>query len=204
MNLTNIENKVNELDVKVTSVKAKISLLEEQYAKSMEAIEDAKVLDIVNKKSLELLNLIQKATKNLIQDLFEGVITKALSFIHQSDDYKFELEFSKHGNNPKLSFLLKTPDMQESHDIMGTRAGGSKDIIALALRFVLLEISKNKGFLFLDEAFKRLDNPETIKKAIEFIIETQKDTGRQIFLITHKDEIIESVPNPIILKRVDT
>ena len=199
MNLSNIEKSIKNLNNNVISVKGKLSLLEEQYAESSDTLVSLKELDITNKKAIELLNFVQKATKDLIQDMFEGIITKALSFIHQSDDYKFELEFNKHGNNPKMSFLLKTPDMQESHDIMGTRAGGSKDIIALALRLVLLEISKNNGFLFLDEPYKRLDNEETINKAIEFVKETQKNTNRQIFIITHKDEVIKSVDDPIFI-----
>jgi ABC-type multidrug transport system ATPase subunit len=56
------------------------------------------------------------------------------------------------------------------------------------------------GFLFLDEPEKHLDSPETLKQMIEFIQEIQKDTKRQIFWITHKDEVVASVFNPIILK----
>jgi len=99
-----------------------------------------------------------------------------------------------------MSFLLKTSDMQESHEIVHTRAGGSKDIVSLALRLVLLEVSQNKGFLFCDEPFKRLDNEETTQKAIEFLKEVQRETGRQLFIITHKQDVIDSVNNPIIIK----
>ena len=200
IDISNIENKILQLNKETVETKAKLSVIEEQYADIVESIDQLKELDITNKKAIELLNFVQKTTKEFIQEMFEGIITKALCFIHQNDEYHFELEFDKRGNNPKMSFMLKTPDMQESHDIMNTRAGGSKDIIALALRLVLLEISKNKGFLFLDEGFKRLDNSETIKKAIEFIQETQRETNRQIFMITHKEEVVNSVLNPIIIK----
>jgi len=89
--------------------------------------------------------------------------------------------------------------MQESHDILDCRGGGTCDVVSLALRLVLLEISKMPGFLFLDEPEKHLDSPETLKKMIEFIKEMQKDTKRQIFWITHKEEVVESVSKPIIL-----
>lgn len=200
MNLNNLENSIKSLQEEVSSLKGKVSVLEEQFQESTEKLSKLKENQILNAKAIELLNLVQKATKELIQETFEGIVTKALQYIHQSDDYSFRLVFDRHGNTPKLKFLLKTPDMQEEHDIMNTRAGGSKDIIALALRLVLLEISQNKGFLFLDEPYKRLDNEETITKAIEFVKETQRDTDRQLFIITHKEEVVNSVSDPIIIK----
>ena len=89
--------------------------------------------------------------------------------------------------------------MSEAHSIIDTRGGGTADIVSLALRLVLLEISKTKGFLFLDEPEKHLDSPETLKKMIEFVQETQRNTQRQIFIITHKQEVVDSVANPIII-----
>lgn len=200
MNLTNLNNSIQGLENKVSQLQGSVNILEEQYTESTETLLSLKDEQIINIKSIELLNLVQKTTKELIQNLFESVVSKALQFVHQDNNYVFGLEFDRHGHIPKMRFLMKTPKMQESHEILTTRAGGSKDIIALALRLVLLEVSKNNGFLFLDEIFKRLDNDETIKKSIEFIQEIQKNTGRQIILISHKSEIINSVANPIIIK----
>ena len=197
MNLIGIENSIKTLEENVASLKGKVDLLETQYNSSTDKLDELKKEQVLNSKSVELLNIIQKATKEVIQDLFQDTVSKALQFVHQNDDYTFELEFSRHGNVPKMSFLLKTSDMQESHEIVHTRAGGSKDIVSLALRLVLLEVSQNKGFLFLDEPFKRLDNEETTQKAIEFLQEIQKETGRQLFIITHKQDVIDSVNNII-------
>ncbi len=200
MNLSNLKTKIKDFEDNVSSLKGRLDLLENQFVEANEMIESLKDLQITNKKSIELMNVVQSVTKDLIKSTFEHIVSNALSFIHQSDDYRFELEFDRRGNIPKLKFLVKTPDMQESHDIMNTRAGGSKDIVALALRLVLLEVSRNDGFLFLDEPFKRLDNAETERKAIEFIQEMQRESNRQIIIISHKDEVINSVDNPIIIK----
>ena len=200
MNIDSLNKKVKGLENETASLKGKIDLLEEQFLESQKSIDEIKELAIVNKKTIELLILIQKATKELIQSSFESIVTEALRFIHQSNDYKFELDFGKRGNIPELNFNIKTPDMQETHDILQTRGGGTTDIVGLALRLVLLEVSKTPGFLFLDEPSKHLDNEDTVTKMIEFIMETQKNTGRQIFLITHKDEIVESTDKPIIIK----
>ncbi|MHA2012744.1 MAG: hypothetical protein ACTSWG_10295 [Candidatus Helarchaeota archaeon] len=201
MNLNNLEEKIKNLEQNTSELKGKLNTLEDQFIETEKNFEKLNELQILNSKAVELLNIVQKSTKELICNMFETIVTHALQYIHQDNGYEFKLEFDRHGNKPKLKFLLKTPDMQESHDILTTRAGGSKDIIALALRFVLLEISKNKGFLFMDEPFKRLDNEETIEKAISFVKETQKDTKRQLLIITHKDEVINSIENPIIFKK---
>jgi len=72
----------------------------------------------------------------------------------------------------------------------------------LALREVLLEVSQMPGFLFLDEPEKRLDSPETLKRMIEFIKKLQQKTNRQVFVITHKQEFVDSVTNPIIFEKM--
>jgi len=200
MNLNNIKTSIKTLEDSVGSLKGKVNILEEQYQESTDKLTELKELELLNTKSVELLNHVQKATKELIKSIFEKITTHALQYIHQSDAYTFELEFGKRGNLPEMNFCIKTPEMQEAHDIIETRGGGSCDIISLALRLVLLEVSKNEGFLFVDEPSKHLDNPETIEKMIDFIKETQKDTGRQIFVITHKQEIVDSVDNPIMIE----
>ena len=200
MNIDDIKEKIELFENNTIALKGKVNTLEEQFTESTDKLEELKDLAIINSKAVELLNCVQKATRDLIKETFENVVTNALNYIHQSNDYKFELEFDRRGNIPKLRFLIKTPDMKESHELIHTRAGGAKDVVVLALRCVLLEISRNKSFLFGDELFKRLDNEETTMKTIEFIKEVQKNTNRQIFLITHRSEIVNSVDKPIIIK----
>ena len=148
MNINNLEQSIKSLEEEVNSLKGKVSLLEDQYLESQKKTKNLKELQEINKKAIKLLNFIQRVTKEKIKENFENIVTKALQFIHQNNEYKFELEFGKRGNIPELKFNIKTPDMQESHDIMNTRAGGSKDVVALALREILLEIAKVPGFLF--------------------------------------------------------
>ena len=199
MDILHIEKAIKEIENKTSSLKGKIDLLEEQYIALQTKINELKELHIVNKKAVDVLNLVQQATKELITDMFESIVTKALQFIHQNDAYNFKLEFGKRGQIPELNFNISTPTMQEPHSILETISGGSSDIISLALRFVLLEVSKTNGFLFCDEPEKHLDSQETTSKMIEFIKETQKNTGRQIIIISHKQEMCDNADNLITL-----
>jgi len=200
MNLTNIESKISSLEQETSELKGKVNTLEEQFVSTESNLKELKSFVQTNKKAIELLSLVQKATKELVQNSFEEIVSNALQFIHQDSNYKFELDFDKRGNLSTLNFNIKTPDMQEGHDILNTRGGGTADIVSLALRLVLLEVSKTQGFVLIDEGFKHLDNTDTEKKAMEFLKEVQKNSNRQIILITHKDSIVEEVENPIVIK----
>lgn len=200
MNVINLEKSIKNFEDNVNSLKGKLNLLEEQFDESNKKLISFKETQIINSKAIELINFVQKITRDLVKDTFEEVVSKALQFIHQDNNYKFELEFDRRGSIPELNFNIKTPDMQETHNILTTRGGGTADIVSLALRFVLLEVSKMPGFIFFDEPAKHLDSPETLIKMIEFIKEMQNETKRQVFWITHKEEVVNSVQSPIIIK----
>lgn len=203
MNLNNIETLIQLLEGQTASLKARLDITEETFVETEQNLSSLKELDLINKKAIELLNLVQKSTKELICNVFETIVTNALRYVYDSDDYEFKLVLDRRGAKPSMKFMLRTPDKQEMHDICSTSGGGEKDIIALALRFVMLEVSKNEGFLYLDEPFKRLDSEETWYRAIDFIKETQKDTKRQIIIIGHEKEkpLMESVKQPILIKK---
>jgi len=195
-----IKSQISSLEKEVNSLNGQVNLLKNQLEESVNNLENLQELQIINAKAIEVLHLIKKVTEDKIIENFEKVGTSALQVIHQSNDYKFKLEFGRRGTMPEIKFNLLTPDMKDFHNILHVSAGGSRDVLALALRFIVLELSQNKGFLFLDEPEKRLDNPETMKQMIKFIIDFQKKSNRQMIIISHEKEFIESIPNPIIMK----
>lgn len=201
MDLTNLEEKISSFEQSTSSLKGRLDLIEEQFVSTEQKLTELNDLDILNKKAIELLNLVQKSTKELICNMFETICTHALQYAYDNDGYSFELEMTNKRNKPSVRFLVKTPEKQQPHDICSTTAGGERDVLALALRFVLLEVSGNQGLLFLDEPFKRLDDPEIIARMIDFMKETQKDTKRQIITIAHEQELVDACENPIILKK---
>jgi DNA repair exonuclease SbcCD ATPase subunit len=194
-----LEQQYKALENKIATIEGKLSLLKEQSNQSFLDIQTLKDLQAVNAKAVELMNIVQKVTKDTIVGIFENVVSKALAYIHQDNNYKFKLEFGRRGAIPELDFSIQTPELEGAHSLIDCHGGGSNDIISLALRTVLVEVSKTPGFIFLDEPDKALDSPEKEQKMIEFVKEFQKNTNRQIFWITHKDIVVESVENPIII-----
>lgn len=201
MNNLAIKKQIQTLESEVNSLKGKTELLNKQLEDSIIKQKDLQSQQILNQKSTELLHLVKKVTQDKIKEMFENVVTEALNYIYQSNEHRFELDFGKRGALPVLNFLVKTPEMQENHDILSVSAGGNRDIMALALRFVLLEVSKMPGFLMLDEPVRRLDNAETINQTMKFIKELQSRTKRQIIIIAHEQEVVDNADNSIIISK---
>lgn len=192
-----LESKLNSLNSELNSLSGKCSLLGEQISASEYKLKELAHKREVYRKSVELLTLVQKATKEKIKEGFENIVTYALRYIY-NDDYAFELEFGRRGNLQEIDFNVKTPDFKEAFDPKETSGGGVLDILSLALRIALLELAKPKieGFVILDEPFKHLSK-EYLIRAGEFLQAINKRIHRQIIMVTHKEEMLSNTDNII-------
>lgn len=195
--LKNLETQFNEFSKEVVRVDHEHKLLKKNIENTEQLIEKYQHNREVHTKAVELLTLVQSVTRDKIKDGFETLVTFALRFIY-SDDYAFELEFGRRGNLQELNFNIKTPDFEEACDPMDTSGGGVLDIVSLALRAVLLEVSvpKIEGFLILDESLKHLSK-DYLMNASQFLNELNKRVGRQIIFITHQQEFIDNAEKAI-------
>jgi len=202
-----IESEINSIKSNLSSLSSDISflsgqkdLLKKQIKISEQNLEKAEYQKERYAKAIELLNFVQKATKEKIKEGFEKIVTYALQYIY-SEDYKFELEFGRRGNLSEIDLKVITPKCKKPGDPLVTSGGGVLDILSLALRIALLELSQPKveGFIVLDEPFKHL-SVEYLERARTFIEAINKKIGRQIILITHKQELVDSAQNSIEIK----
>lgn len=192
-----IENKINELKSSLNSLKGQCSLLSKQIAQGEQKINNFKDKKELYTKSVELLNLVSETTKIKTKIGFEKIVSYALKYIYNSD-YSFELEFGRRGNLSELNFNVKSPNCKEPLDLLDSQAGGVLDVISIALRIALLELIRPKveGFICVDEPFKHLST-EYLPKAENLIQEISEKFNRQIILITHKAEFLNSENNLI-------
>jgi DNA repair exonuclease SbcCD ATPase subunit len=204
-----IEEQLKSFDTKFKSFEADLSRMEGQYHVLHTQIEDAKtkIGDLetdreIDEKAIEVLNLVQKSTREKVKEAFEQMVTFALKSIYQ-EDYQFQLEFGMRGNLGELKFKLKSPQNKTFKDLEGCTAGGSLDIISLALRFVLLQVIRPKieGFVVLDEPCKMLSK-NLVQNEYNFYKHINEKLGRQLIIITHSQGIIEEAPNKILIGKV--
>jgi len=197
MNLEILESKLKELNKEVGSLEGQCEILTQQIDKNTTLLGNNKIAKERNLKAVEILNLVQKTTREKIKESFEQIVTYALRYIY-SDDYSFELEFDRRGNLSTMDFNIKTPEFTESANPEDTSGGGVLDICALALRMVLLEVStpKVEGCIILDESLKHLSK-DYRERASKFLKEINSKLNRQIIMISHAEEFLQDDHNLI-------
>lgn len=189
MTVNDLKLKVNKIKTDVDSLNGKISFIKESVEKNSNMISNLDKNKLQYTKAVELLTLVQKLTREKTCHEFETIVTYALQYIFNKN-YEFKLEFGKRGNLPELEFKIITEECKESIGICDASGGGIVDIAALALRLVLMEISKNKGVLVLDECLKHL-SAEYRPAAYEFLKTINTKLNKQIIFVTHADEFIQ-------------
>ena len=196
-----LEEKFEMFTQKVGSLQGEHKTLCEQQENSLTAINKYKEDEVTYTQAVELLSLVQKVTRDKIKNAFEDIVSHALNYIYESDKYSFHLVFGRRGNLQELDFAVQTPDKTEPLDPMTTDAGGTLNIISLALRIVLMEVASPKinGFILSDESFANLSE-EHVEQASQFLKEINQKMNRQIIAISHQTKMLDSADKLIEVK----
>lgn len=120
----------------------------------------------------------------------EEIVTSALTVVFDKD-YRFEIEIAVKGNQPVAEYWLQSEDVRTQlkppdYD----RGGGVADVVSLALRLAVGEISGVRGPLFLDEVGKMVSK-EYAPNVAYFLKQYSHKFNRQIVLITHNQDLAE-------------
>ena len=187
--LNNLDNVFNNLNIELGNLNGQCVAIKKSIEDNEEDIIELKDKKERETKAVELLNFVQKVTREKTQKQFEQLVTYAIQYVFEDDKFEFALEFDRRGTLGTLEFNIKTPDLQEKADIIDTDSGGVINIVSLALRLVLLEtfVPRNEGFIVFDESFAGLSE-EYLPKASQFLKEISAKFNRQIIMITHKQE----------------
>ena len=85
-------------------------------------------------------------------------------------------------------------------------SGGESFMVSLALALGLSTLSsqgrRNSGTIFIDEGFGTLDN-DYLNKVMYMLERLQEQTGCQVGIISHVDELKERIPVQIRVNKVD-
>lgn len=174
----------------VTTKLAQRDLLAEQ----MEEAERRKARAEEQLAQFDLVQILLQATSDFARRQakrrIEEIVTSALSVVF-GKDYSFKVDLSIKGNQPVAEYFLesegvvtqlKPPDYD--------RGGGVADVVSLALKLAVAELSGVRGPLFLDEVGKHVSQ-EFAPNVAYFLKEYSDQFNRQIILITHNQHLAE-------------
>jgi DNA repair exonuclease SbcCD ATPase subunit len=175
---------------KVVSKIAQRDLLRKQKEAARNRLETAEA----ELRDYDLVQILLQQTseyaRQQAKSQIEEVVTSALSVVF-GKDYRFIVNIEVKANQPVAEYFLesegvttqlKPPDYD--------RGGGVADVVSLALKLAVGELSGIRGALFLDEVGKHVSQ-EYAPNVAYFLKEFSQKFHRQIVLITHNPHLAE-------------
>lgn len=137
-----------------------------------------------------LLQMTSDFARRQAKKRIEEIVTSALSVVF-GKDYSFSIEINVKGNQPVAEYFLQSENVvtqlkPPDYD----RGGGVADVVSLALKLAVAELSGVRGPLFLDEVGKHVSQ-EYAPNVAYFLKEYSEKFNRQIVLITHNQHLAE-------------
>lgn len=147
--------------------------------------------------------LLSKASEFARQQLktrIEQTVTAALAAIFNDSTMRFEIEMGNIGGRPSADWRVVScyGDIGSENQVSvvaspeDAKGGGVTDVVSLALRLALLELSRPRveGPVLLDEPGKMISK-EYLPNVAEFLKQYAAKTGRQIIMVTHHDVLAD-------------
>lgn len=191
MTLTIIEAELNRLKATYQQESGKLELLQNQLADKMQQLDQSLQNIEVWQKVKLMLSKAADFSREQLKIRIEETVTAALQGILLRDDIRFSVEtwMNSDGKPGARWKIISACDGQivESEPEDGN-GGGVTDVVSLALRVALLELSRPKpgGPFGLDEPGKMVSK-EYLPNVAEFFKRYLAQTGRQGLIITHHD-----------------
>lgn len=162
--------------------------VEKQKLQLRSEIEARKELIEVHAQVVSLLNTIGEDRQNLAQQQIEGIVTKGLQTIFESN-LTFHAVSSYKANAAHLEFVVRSHRLDGTTmdtPILDAMGGGLASIVGFLLRVVQIMLSPQSvsRTLILDETFAAVSAEYEVRLS-DFIRELIDKTDLQVILVTH-------------------
>lgn len=172
-----------------------MALLQAQKNEAETALEAvAANRDLWQKASMLLTKVSDYARRQLVERI-EDTVTAALQTVLSDDSLRFAVEMREIGGRASAEWRVvsRYSDTEVSNNPEDSRGGGIVDIVSLALRLALLELStpRPEGPVILDEPAKMV-SAEYAESLAFFLKSYAQRTGRQFLVVTHNETLAEA------------
>ncbi len=181
---------IRNANTKITAKIAQRDLLHEQLeeAESRKKRAEKQLLqyDLVQ----ILLQMTSEYARQQAKQRIEEIVTSALSVVFGTD-YNFTIEITTRANQPVAEYYLESEGIvTQLRPPDYDRGGGVADVVSLALKLAVAELSGVKGTLMLDEVGKHVSQ-EYAPNVAYFLKQYSENFNKQILLITHNAALAE-------------
>ena len=192
--LSSIEFQLSELRSKYNKAIGQKEMLEQQRDDTDAALRQAKH-DVSLWRDVQVLfGKVSEFARAQLKARIEETVSVALQAVFERDDIRFEIEIRTSDGQPAASWQVVSMygDTSVAGDPESSRGGGVSDVVSLALRLALLELSRPRveGPVLLDEVGKHI-SAQYAPNVAQFLKQYAEKTGRQIVLVTHMNALAE-------------
>lgn len=149
------------------------------------------------------LHVLSEATRNEVTRGLEQVVTLCIHTVF-GEDYNFKIKVTSKSNNPSVDFLVVDTSGEAPYELPPDYSfgGGMIDTIAIGLRFGLLKVLPvpPRGPIMLDEPAKMVSK-DRAERVANMIKELALIFNKQIIMVTHSEEIMQTTDNCIIVHK---
>lgn len=190
MNINTLEFKLSELKSKYEQGRGRLALLQEDYKYKLKSLQETQNNLSIWLQIQILFSKVSEYAREQIKQRIEETVTSALQAIIDDENMYFCVVMGERGSVPTAEWEVVSMygQTEVSNSPEDSRGGGIVDIVSLALRLVLLELSDTKGPLILDEPGKMI-SARYIEGVAYWLKQYAQKTGRQIIMITHNQAL---------------
>lgn len=169
-----------------------LEALQREAARRREALEQATAQAERMAKVKAFLDEASTSARELARQEAEAMVTEALQAVF-GPRLRFRVELGELRGRPHADFRVETEAADGtpySGDPLDAHGGGVVDVLALALRVLLLESAQPRieGPLVLDEPGKHV-SANYAPHLAAFLAAASREFGRQVILVTHNEDI---------------
>lgn len=212
LNINTLEFHLSSLKNRYSNAQGQRDLLEKQKAdKESELISAKSDIDLWRQVQI-LLSKSSEFARSQLKTRIEQTVTAALAAIFSDSTMKFEIEISSLGGKPAAEWRVvssygeigSADHVNISASPEDAKGGGVTDVVSLALRLALLELSRPKpgGPVLFDEPGKMISK-EYLASVADFLKQYAANTGRQIIMVTHHEVLNDVADVGYFVKQVN-
>ena len=189
--MNNIVNQLNAATTYLAKEQGKKELLQKELSDCQVNLTSTQSNIELFEKTKIFLQELSETAREVAKNRIETVVTKALQYVFGMQ-YSFKIELKNTASRVEADFLVLTQygdKVIKNYPTTG-KGGGIVDLLAIALKFSVLELVNFDGPIWLDEPFKHVSE-DYIPAAGRLLTYMGEMSGRQITIITHNPRLAE-------------
>jgi len=175
--------------------RGQLALLKRQRAEKDKTLTQVRKNIEVWRQVQVLLTKVSDYARRQLVERIEETVTAALQTVLADDSLRFKIEMRELSGKPSAEWRVvsRYGNTEISNNPEDARGGGIVDIVSLALRLALLELSRPRpeGPVILDEPAKMV-SAEYAENLAYFLRSYAQKTGRQFIVVTHNETLAQA------------